>query len=222
MMWILGVTLVIFLAGLVLVNGMGKQSRPQFLKELENFLEGKMEPADDKKNGYKITFSIDGVEMVYEDFPEVGFEDQAFRGCLRCPIGFKYTVNFTEKERKRSLGSGMVTVSDKSTDMALQERVYVKFPEKLNMFNVFTDNVELTNAILFDRECLDLFIKYKNIDATGYPIMSLRIINGEVLLDFHSIGSLKPSIDEIRSDKAKMDGYIDDVKKLVQKIRDTK
>ena len=221
MLWMLVIISAVLVVGIIIINSLGKQTRSQFLKDLETFLDGKLEPMDDKSNGYKITFSIEGMNMVFEDVPEVGFESEAFRGILRAPLGFKYALNFTEKEKRKTMGSSMVTISDKPTD-AVQDRISIKLPEPLNMFNVFTDDSWLTNKIILDKQCLELFVKYKNTDVTGYPIMPLRIINGEVLLDFHSSGSLKPSMDEIRADKAKMDNYVDEISRFVQRIRGMK
>ena len=218
MIWVLGLAALILIVSIVLLTGSPQKSRTQQLAELEKFLEGKSEPMDDTLDGVRIRFTYKGLPYAFEEVPDPGFSGKAYKGFLKLMTTTNFTMTFTERERSSKVQSSLITMAERTSDVE-QQKVRIDLPDALQMFNVFTNNPKIANQLLHDRKLLEVFLKYKHVDASAYPSMSLRILNGVITLEFHSMGSAKPKLSDVHTDKHVLDKYMNDLYTVAQQVK---
>ena len=70
---LVGISILVIAAlifGIVYINSSSvhkKKTREEYLQDLANFLEGKVEPIVDRENSHKIEFNFEGYPFLYED-----------------------------------------------------------------------------------------------------------------------------------------------------------
>lgn len=214
---------VIALAGIVLLSAkspLHKSTREHFLQRLAKFLDGTLEPILDEgyENSYRIKFSFDGEECVYEDFEKTGFKDKVYSGFLKVKTPSKLTLTFSERKHSLKIRSDIFIASDVSTQV-VDQRVRLKVPDYLKDLDVAATDAATANELLEDKKVAGILKKMQNIDDRGYSFLSLGIINGAVTMAFHAQGSYKPNLSALRNDIASVEDYLDDMIFIARKLK---
>ncbi len=113
---------------------------------------------------------------------QLSFNEKMFKSYLRVFTSCDLDLVFSEK---------------KSTPMIQEARVEknkkVGLPKNLRVFSAHSTKRDLADLLLQDDRVMQIFSGFKNVDQRGYPIMPLKIIKGEVVLEFNPQGNIKPS-----------------------------
>ena len=225
MTWILALVVLALLAGIILLSAkspLRKLTREKFLEELAKFLEGTMEPINDGEDAgksFRILFKFKGEEFVYEDLETQGFKDKVYKTYVKVKTPSKLTLTFTEKKRSTRIRSDIFIASDISTQH-INEEASLQVPESLKDLKAFASDISEANKLLEDKKIVSVFKKYKNIDTSGYPFLSLGIIDGVVILEFRSAKTDKPNISALREDISSIDNYLEQLIMIVRKLKE--
>ena len=221
-LWILVVILLI--AGIILLSGKSplvRKTREQFLQELAHFLEGTLESiaGEAGESSFRIRFQYDGQECVYEDLEKQGFKRKVYEAYLKTKTPSKLTLTFTEKERSMKITTNIFIVSEIQTQY-VDQQVRLEVPQYLKDMNVFTNDPNEVNKILEDNKTAAVLRKFKNVDPRGYPFLSIGILEGVVVLVFHSSRTCEPNIANLRSDIPSIDSYLEKLMPIVRKLNE--
>lgn len=206
---------IVYLSHLLMQNTGG---RDRSLQKLADFLEGKLEPLEGFDNSYKIEFEHKGKSFVYEDVEDKGFSDVShYRAFLKHKTSTPFVLSFTEKSRTQ-MRANIKSLQDvvrnpwgsKANDLAT--------PKGLEEFTIFTNQIPQANELFANEQIVDIFVRYKNIDARGYPVMSLEIPDGTAVLRFHGEGELKPNLFDLRSNVASIEHHLDNMVVIIDKV----
>lgn len=219
MIQFLAVTVVVLLVGgILLLSGqwnMRKKTRDELKKMIEKFVDAKSLPIEGAAgDSYQIHFSYDGKACIYEDLEGVGFHDKIHKSFLKVPTPSKLTVQFTEKKRERAIGGGPMLASEMLNDAHRSPKP--QLPKELTMFSVFTNDAAKVNELFGDWWVRRIFNEFKHIDRQGRPTSSLKIMNGVIILDFHTSGLAHPKSLDFEDNMAPLENYI----KKLMRIRD--
>jgi len=195
------------------------RSRDQFLKEIEKFVDGRLEPISDQPNSFRIIFNFEGQEFVYEDLESLGFKDKVYKTYLKLKTPSKLTLSFTEK-KSRNVEKNKVRITSALEEMA-QRHTKVHLPKELEKnFNVNTNNAVQTNLLFRDKKAANVFVAFKNFDASGHPFMSLKIISGFIILEFHPSGTLHPRPLSLQISLQSLEEYLDKLLIVAKQLKD--
>lgn len=194
-----------------------KKSRKDFLESLRVFLDGKLEPIEGSENAFRIRFTHEGKEFVYEDHEEEGIKEVVFRSYLKTKTASRLTLNFMEKETGHSFKSDVVLISGVNEESA-QKDVKVKIPKLFEVFSIITNNPTLTNNLFSDTKVVSIFSEFKNVDHRGHPFMALKIIEGMIILEFHPSGSLFPPPLSQHNNIPMIEKYLDSLNHISSKL----
>jgi hypothetical protein len=225
MTWILGITVVAFLAGIILLGAkspLKRLTREEFLQELTKFLEGAIELiGNEKEDGrsFRIRFKFKGQEFLYEDLESQGFKNKVYRGYLKVKTPSKLTLTFTEKERSTRIRSDIFMASEVSAHY-IDAHAFLQVPECLKDLKASTNDTMEANRILEDKKIVSILRKYANIDTRGYHYLSLGIIDGVVILEFSSEKTNKPNISAIRENIPSIDDYLEELVVFFKKLKE--
>jgi len=187
--------IVLLLAGLMYFGGHTppkERSRDQLLKDLGEYLEGSLDPIQGKENSFRIRFTFEDENFVYENIQTKGFRDAFFRTYLKVETLSRLSLNFTEKEHRKIIRSEVVRttgISDKAA--SYKHKIFV--PKKLQNFDIHSNNPGHANELLGDPKVLKILLEFKNVDSRGYHFLSLEIVDGVVILEFHPSGRCNPT-----------------------------
>ncbi len=226
MWWIAVIVIVLLVGGIVYfsltVSGR-KKTREQFLRELAEFMEGSLESfhGPDQPNAFRVVFDFEGEKFIYEDLEEVSFHEKLFKGYLKSQIGTPLDLYFTEKEKsEKIIQPGTHFQSPKSVGQSFKEKIKVDMPKILRHFNVYTNHAEDTNSLLADDKVARVFAEFKNADSRGRSFLSLRILHGEIILDFYSAGNYTPSRSDLMNNVASMENYVKKFLLIIKRIKE--
>ena len=188
----------------------GKKSRMQFLKELENFFEAPLEPIPEYEDSFRIPFSFEGRRFVYEDILSPGFKGMINQSCMKGTTNTSFTLDFTEKERKGFL----------QTDAKVEKKTagLIHLPKQLAQFSVFSNKPAVANKFLKDPAMVRVFTEFKNYDNRGRPLLTLKIVHGTVILDFHPSGRCHPKPLAQLSSFESLEDYLDKMILVMKKL----
>jgi hypothetical protein len=208
MMIFLTVVVVLLVGAIILLSsqlGSKAKTRDDLFTSLEQFLGTKREPIEGYENSYMLSFPFDGKTFLYEDIETRGFNDKIYKAFLKLQTKSKVTIQFTEKRYEKMLGKSI-----SATDMlgAMNTSRTVHIPKELSMFHISTNDIDTTNALLSDPKVRRIFSEFKNIDAQGRPSNSIKMIDGMIILEFHSSGSTYPKNLHLDHDIGAFENYI--------------
>ena len=210
------------LAGIIFINWqkpVKMQLRKEFLKKMENLLEGKCVPIDGQDNNYRIKFTYEGEDFIYEDIQEKGIKENFNKAYLKAITQSNFTLKFSGKEKKGAVRTE-VFIASKAFDKNIEQASVMKLPKELEDFNMFSNDPQKVNKLLEDEKVVQIFFEFINEDARGYKTVSLSIVDGIIILEFHSAATLKPSIFSLRSNLSSLEGYLDKQLFLLEKIKE--
>jgi len=198
-----------------------KKTREQFLKELANFLEGVVEPIEDRayENSFMIRFEFEGEKFVYEDLEKSGFKDKFYFAHLKVKTPSKLTLTFAGKKRSMKIRSDIFIASDVSTQQDAA-RIQLQIPAHLKDLNVYTNDKVIANHFLEDKKVASIFKQLKNTDMRGNSFLPVEIVDGMVTLEFSSETTYRPNLPALKSDIPTIEDYSDKLMVLVRKLKE--
>jgi len=101
-----------------------------------------------------------------------------------------------------------MTVSDTSGG-GKKDISRVKVPKQLKDFNIYASNVAVANKILDNSKIISIFSSFKNQNRLGHPVLSLRITDGLIVLEFSSVVTYKPSLNDLHDNPTSIETYLD-------------
>lgn len=213
--------IVILLGGILFMSGHAvsrKKTREELRRAIEKFVQSQSQPIPGYDNSYQIGFSYNGKACIYEDYETKGFHDKVHKAFLKMPTAAKLTIQFTEKKHERLISSRPILASEMLSHAKITPRVQI--PKELSVFNIVTNDVEMTNGILNDWFCKRVFNKFKNIDAQGRPASSLKILDGVIILEFHPSGLSHPKTLDFEANMGPLETYIKQLMVIRNKIEE--
>lgn len=213
LMWVVILVLVGGIAYLAWTPHSKPKSRDEFLFELVKYLGGQQEDIEGSDLGIRIKFSYEGHEFAYEEIQTVGFRDRVFKGFLKANCGVDYTFYLAEKKAQKIVRPGY-------DDEPASRYKTTALPQSLHVFNGFSNNAEFAKEFLKDAKIEQLLNTYKSVDMNGYPFMSLRIKQGEIVLEFNSVGRVRPSLIELKGNVPSIEQHIDKIYTIIKKIKE--
>lgn len=223
MIQFLAITVIVLLVGGILFlsshSNTRKKTRDELKRMIERFVDAKSVPIEGTAgDSYRIHFTYNGKACIYEDLEAVGFVDRVHKSFLKVPTTSKLTVQFTEKKHQRTIGGGSMLASEMLNDAHAGPRVQI--PKELQMFSVFTNDAVKVNALFSDWWIRRIFNEFKHMDRQGRPTSSLRIMDGVIILDFHSSGLVHPKSLDFEGNMASLESYIKKLMRIRDKIED--
>ena len=223
MWWIAVIVIFALVAGIVyfsLITTSGrKKTREQFLKELADSMEGSVEPLHDplQPNAFRVIFNFEGEKFIYEDIEELSFREKLFKGYLKCQTPSSLDLYVTEKEKSNKIIQPELQFSAHKN---FKEKIKVHVPRSLRQFNVYTNHPQEANILLGDEKIAQVFAGFKNADSRGHPFLSLKILHGEVVLEFHSTVVYTPNRTDLINNVALMENYVQKLLLIVNKLKE--
>ena len=216
----LGILVVVGLIGGIIFLAGGapekQKSREDFLKELAEFLEGKFCAIAGKEDSYRVDFEFEGIPFYFEDVEQKGFRGKAYKTYLKVKTKSELTLYFTEKENA-AVKMTMVMASEIPNE-PIQVQQKVNLPSSLNTFKAFTNNAFRANQLLENKKIEQIFLEFKNLHKRGSPFLSISIVNGIVILEFHTIATFKPNMIALRNNPSLIDHYVERLGLVVQEL----
>lgn len=195
-----------------------KGGRDRALQELAEFLEGKVEPLEGFPNSFKIEFTHNGKPFVYEDIEDMFGSQPHYHGFLKYKTSTNLVLSFTEKSRTQ-MRSNIQSLQDVVTNPWGSTNVNdLASPPDLKEFTIFTNKMSQANTLLAHAGVVKVFARYKNVDVRGHPVMSLEIVEGVLLLRFHSSSELKPNLFDLRNNAASIEPHLENMRMVIDRL----
>ena len=212
----------VFVAGILFVCSQFKRvdkGRDEFLKEIEKFLGAAVLPIQGKENCFYLPFNFEGEDFVFEYIEEQGFNNTVCRAALKVKMPGKFNFAFLERSNDLVRHSSVLEISGLDRNVAGQKGRF-KMPKALELFDVATNDAKLAQKILSDKELVHIFSEFSNIKGTGYPFVSLRIVESELVLEFHPKDSASlPNLSFLYSDVSSLEDYCLKMLKAVKRLK---
>jgi len=195
-----------------------RPSRKKFLEKMVSFLEGRLEDLEQYKNSFKIVFDYKGQTFWFEDIEEQGFHgENTYKAFLKAKTSSPLTICLTERSRS-SVRPNVENIQDISNRWA-QDRAEVGLPKELEEFSIYTNHPSQTRALLSDEKIAKIFSAFKNRGSRGYPSMSLEVMDGTVVVAYHTQDDLLPSLLDLQQNISSIEKYLDMMLKVTEKIK---
>ena len=195
-------------------------SREQYLVDLERYLEGKVERLPDLPQSYRINFNYADKSFIYEDVFEKGFSGDSYKVFLRVPTSVDFTLYFTQKERKDKILGAVNPFAQAGKKDLGKEEPKLRLSRAFSMFNIQTNNIDWVNRLLTHRKAARVFAEFKNVDSRGSPFNSLKIMDGQIVLEFHSKPVFYPNVRGLYNSIGSIEEYLDKMVTVVQAIKE--
>ncbi len=221
-MWLI-VIMIIFLGGIIFITSQTSTKKirsEEFFKSLEEFLEGKLQPLEGQPGAFKIDFIFHDQPFVYEDLSDYGFEfgEEARKAYLRTPTGTNFLLYFTQMQRSATIKKDVLIASNIPHEPIVQ-RQKVIVPPSLKGLNVHTNDIQLANRLFADKKVVNVFSAFRSVDPRGSPSVALKIIDGMVILEFHSAQWKIPHYQALVYNVSSIEDYLEDLIKIVRAIK---
>ncbi len=186
--------------------------RSDYLRSMAHFFEGQLSAIPENENSFRIQFKYRGYECFYEDIELAGLraETTSYLGYLKVKSSANLKLTFSEKVRTQ-IRSNAQSLDEVANSRWGTLQGQVRLPKELAEFHAYTNNPEWANQFFNDSKMLKVFVKYKNRDSRGHPVLSLQITDGVVALEFHSQGQSKPSLLELEHNVTCAETYLQEL-----------
>ncbi|HLF17973.1 MAG TPA: hypothetical protein VI749_03650 [Candidatus Omnitrophota bacterium] len=185
------------------------KTRDEFLSELVEFVEGKLEPLEGFENSFKISFNFEGHSLVYEDMELPGFKAKSNKCFLKAPVPQKFDLQFQEKEQSAKIIQSNAPAYGKGETHRAGGKV--ELPSKLKRFDVSTNDYQLANRFLSQAKVVQILGEYDNVDFRGNHFIAIKIIRGEIILEFYTEGRYHPNLGSVKNNIHLFDDHIKNV-----------
>ena len=214
MIWV--VIIISLLLGIIVVMSWQPWAKPktqgEFLKDLCELVNGKIEPVPDKENAYRIVFVFDNEEFTYEEFEALTFRDKVIKAILKVKTPIDFNLVFVVRKAQ-------TVVISAYQDMPMKADKNIALPPALSGFEAKSDQPHLAESLLKEVNVTKILTEYKHVDSHGHLYMPLRIVDGFVSLEFIPQGNMRPSLIALRRDPNSIEHYLEQFLTLVQGIR---
>jgi hypothetical protein len=192
-------------------------SRPDFLEKLRQFMEGRLDPIPESPNAFRITFTFQKRPFVYEDIFMPGFKGMVNKGYLKLQTNSMFTMTLSEKKEKKLIQPDIVMMSN-VTEIEDPVTRNVSIPEALKEFRVHASDSDKATRIFRDGKIAKIFVEFKNMDTRGYPISAVRIVDGQLILEFNPSARFNPNLIALYRDVAVIEDFANKLILLADKI----
>ena len=209
-MGIIAFIVIALLAGIFYLEAQSqskKKPREQFLEELSQALEGRIEPMVDIKNSFRVSFTFNDKNFIFEDIEDEGFRETLYKAFLRVKTDTKFNLSFAEKKVRSVIRPDMIMTSQIPDEPFVPE-VKLDLPNQFRSFETLTNNVEIVNKLFKNTKLLPFFLECRNVDSRGWPFMTFKIVDGFLILEFQAFGSAFPSLSVLYKDVRIMKNYL--------------
>ena len=208
----------IFAVAIFLFAGRNPEKKRQnALHALAHLLESSVQEMGGYENSFRIPFQYKGRDFIFEDIEEAGFHEQTFsRSLLRMKSSVNLSLGFSESLIK-TVKDDLTTI-DELRNPWLQNVGKVIVPKELQRFNISSNNNQLASALLGDEDVLKIFEKFKDTDSRGHPVMSLEVVEGDLILKFHTVGGITPSLLNLYNNVSVIEQYLEKLLMVGNKI----
>ena len=211
---------ILSLAGIIFLQQGPKNveySREDFLADLAKLLESKVQMRDDDASKSYIEFSFRGDDFEFEDIVSSGFSMDIMKAYLKLKSPLKYSVGFEEYSKSYTVKSKIITMSNlQQAQQGAQE--VVEKPRFLDGVDVVTNNIRLTNKLLTDKKFQKTLQFYSSYNDRGTFAAGFKIISGVLILEFSSIPTFSPNLDELKLDINIIEKHISNLKYIAKTI----
>ncbi len=212
----------VFIAGILFVCSQlqsKQKTREEFLKQFEEFVGSSFQPIEDQENCFRIVFNFDGEEFVFEDIEKHGFKGNTYKARLKVAMPGKFNMSFIERTADAVKHSSILESTGLDSKIYKQQ-LHFKMPKELSLFDVVTNNMKLAQEILNDDKIVRIFSEFKNIKGPGYPFVSFRIEDSELILDFYPFEApFLPNLRFLYSDVASIEDYCQKMLIIVKRLK---
>jgi hypothetical protein len=213
------IIIVFVLAIIIGINSSFKEeTREHFLKRMEKLTEGTYELVEGEEKMYRIPFSFERENFVFEDLEVKGLKEKINKAYLKAKVAVPLTLQFTEKKRKDNIHTPMIIASDIPNYVETNLKT-ITVPASLSEFDIYTNNPDLSNQLLQNKKVLQVFNRYKNTSLQGYPILSLKIVDGVIVLEFHPLVVINPNLPGLKKDIHLLENYLDQLLVVMREIK---
>jgi len=197
-----------------------KTDTKEYLERMAHFFEGEVAAIPDSANSKRITFKYRGYDCLYEDMELPALQKGAELNVayLKMKAKSHLSLSFTERERT-SIRSNAQTLQEVTHSRWGDNRGLIELPKSLEDFHVYTNDPEKAAKFIKNKKVLRSFESYRNRDARGHPLMSLKVTDGTVVLEFHSTGGLTPSLFELRNNVTAGEAYLQELIEIVEVLQ---
>lgn len=214
--------LILLAAGAVVVGGrtpFRTKTRDESLTALTRFVEGALEPIKNETypNSFRIRFTFEGREFVYEDWEKQGFKGKVYTASLKTTLPRTLTLTVAAKERSNRIRTDIFIASQVSTQH-IEESQRLKVPALLKEFKLSTNDAHLANKFLENGKVSSVYKSFKQIDAGGNPVMPLQIVDGTLALEIFGGTDLQPNIPRIYRSASAIEVYLNQLLVLIREI----
>jgi len=206
---------IIFLSGNSPFNEM---PRDEFFRGLEKVLNAKLAPIEGKEDSFRIEFKFEEEDFIYEDVIQKGFRGDVNEAYLKVKMPSKFSLTFSERKKEAMIKSEVLMASEMVDDPD-RDAKRITLPKGFERLKAYTNDVALANKLFMDPKVAGIFSQFVNVDNRGCPSVSLKIIDGIVILEFHSSTSLNPNRRALRNNISSLENYCDKLLVVVKKIR---
>jgi len=218
--WML-ITAGVLVVGIIFLGGKSlfrSKSRQQYLDDLAMHLKSKFIPLEGFENGYAMKFHFEGFDFEFLDLEDSGFRDdlKSHKAFLKTRANSDLTLSFTERGRV-SLKSEAVRVSD----IRGGGPETVEVPKQLKEFSIYSNRPMKANEFFRQEKVVDVFNYLKSVDSRGHANIPLSLQDGEIVIQFFSSATRKPSIFDLKHSTSKIEDYLDDLIILSKAINKT-
>ncbi|MBI5416243.1 MAG: hypothetical protein HZA29_05450 [Candidatus Omnitrophica bacterium] len=224
MAWVV-LIVILLLAGIIYLSVHStphNQTGEHFQRSLEKVLEGTLKPLSGQPPGspeaFQIEFQIVGYPFVYEDVPDRGFAQEVRKAYLKVRTYTDFTLYFTEKPRSTTIKTDVIIVSN-IPDKPIEGAERVRVPAPLKGQDVQTNNTALANKLFANGKMVDIFLEFRNEDSRGYPSLALKILEGTIILEFHSAEGKTPDYRTLRRNPPSIENYLGGLALLARFIK---
>jgi len=211
------ILVVLMIVGIILVNRSGAltiKSREQFLQEFTKYVEGKLSPIEDSDGSFKVEFHLDQFAFTFEDLMLPSFKEKQNKAYLKLQLPLTLSFQFQEKRQGSKLFDQNVGLYKQTSDA----NVLVKMPEKLNEFQVLTDNPEFGKKLLASPKFINLVCEYKNRES-GFIFIPIKITQGLMSMEFLKDQKYNPSLQIVHKNIHLFENHIKDLVNLAKIVQ---
>jgi hypothetical protein len=222
-------TIVLILLVVLLVAGIAyfarknwteKSASKEYLDKMVHFFEGELSAIPGSDNSKRISFKYRGYDCLFEDMELPALQKGATSNVAFLKVKAQSTLNlsFTERERT-SIRSNAQTLAEVTQSRWGDTRGLIELPKSLEDYHVYTNDPERATKFIKNKKVLRSFESYRNRDQRGHPLISLKVAEGFVVLEFHAHGGLTPSIFEIQNNVTATEAYLQELIGLVEVLQ---
>jgi uncharacterized protein YxeA len=193
------------------------QSKEDFIKQATHYLEGKCDDSAADKGYHRIDFKFEEQDFIYEEIDNQAQQENSNKAYLRTQTKSKFTLTFTEKEARSIIRSEVVIASDIPNEVA-EDKIKVNLPIEFSGIKAFSNDPKKANTLFLDNKIKKMFLGFKNFDTRGCKSVSLKIVEGEILLEFFPLAGHKPSLLTLHRNVASFEDYLDKLLYLTSSV----